>query len=100
MTTHVTSHRFKAQDALVFLETLMDDLPADVLNQKVVLQADWDNTLDDSTIYWSRLPPDTSAAWSLYKTPPPTVFDKLLYQIALNRYVERILRYFRRMLRC
>lgn len=99
MTTHVKSRRFKAQDALLFLQDIMGQLPSHVLNQEVALQANW-TILDDSTIYWSRLPPRFCAAWALYKTPSPSLFNKLLHRIARLPHGQTTLHYFRRILRC
>ncbi|KAI0780199.1 hypothetical protein C8Q74DRAFT_1263737 [Fomes fomentarius] len=99
MTTHVKSRRFKAQEALLFLQDIMDQLPSHVLNKELALQANW-TTLDNSTIYWSRLPPRFCTAWALYKTPSPSRFNKLLHHIACLPHGQDTLRYFRRILRC
>ncbi|PIL33029.1 hypothetical protein GSI_04478 [Ganoderma sinense ZZ0214-1] len=72
MTTHVISERFKAADALAFLEDATRQLPGDVLCTPVQLKPTWD-CLDDSNVYWAKVPPGFRTTPGIYRTPPPSL---------------------------
>ncbi|PIL33038.1 hypothetical protein GSI_04487 [Ganoderma sinense ZZ0214-1] len=98
MTTHVISERFKAADALAFLEDATRQLPGDVLCTRVQLKPTWD-CLDDSNVYWAKVPPGFCTTPGLYRTPPPSLARRLLNAIAGYRIGWRILLFLRRVLR-
>ncbi|PIL33033.1 hypothetical protein GSI_04482 [Ganoderma sinense ZZ0214-1] len=98
MTTHVISDRFKAAGALAFFEDATGDLSDDVLCTPVQLEANWD-CLEDSNIYWAKLPADFCAIPGLYRTPSPSLGRRLLNAIAGYRIGWRILLFLRSALR-
>ncbi len=97
MTTHVKSQRFKAVDALAFFEASAQQLASHVLEQQIELNPDW-ATVEDSTLYWSKLPPHFSTTWAVYRTPPPSRVDRLLDFVASYAIGWKTLRALRRIL--
>nr|VWO98242.1 N/A [Ganoderma boninense] len=98
MTTHVISERFKAADALAFLEDATRALPGDVLCAPVQVKSNWD-CLEDANVYWAKLPADFCATPGLYRTPPLSLARRLLSAIARYRIGWRILLFLRSVLR-
>ena len=98
MTTHVISERYKAADALAFFEDVTRQLPRDVLDTRVKLEPDWD-CLDDSSVYWAKLPLEFCTTPGIYRTPPPSLARRLLRAIAWYRTGWNILIFLRSLFR-
>ncbi|KAH9859048.1 hypothetical protein C2E23DRAFT_31844 [Lenzites betulinus] len=77
MTDRTIARRFSAAEALLFLRGLEDHSSPDVLEAEVVLQDDID-TMDDATVYWSKLSPEESRLWDPYRTPVRPLWARFL----------------------
>ncbi len=98
MTTPVISDRFKAAGALAFFEDATRQLSRDVLDKQVDLEPDWD-CVDDSNVYWAKVPPGFCTTPGVYRIPPPSLARRLLNAIAGYRIGWKILQFLRRVLR-
>ena len=95
MTTHVKSRRFRAADALVFLEEVIRQLPNSILDKSVDMEPNW-VSMEDPTSYWARLPANFSKTWETYQTPPRRRIEIFLRFVAQYDIGWNILTFVRR----
>ncbi|KAI0821656.1 hypothetical protein BC628DRAFT_1329189, partial [Trametes gibbosa] len=98
MTDRRIARRFSAAEALSFFRGLAEQASPDILQAEVVLQSDID-TMDDASVYWSKVPAETLRVWAMYQTPPQSSWARFLDWLADIPRARNTLRFFRRILR-
>ncbi len=99
MTTHVIRDRFTASEALAHFDQAVSRLPYNTLEEKAVLDTDWEWDWEDTDRYWSLIPSELAATWADYRTPPSSLKRRFLWYIFGYRVGRKLLRYVRRTLR-
>ncbi|KAI0332316.1 hypothetical protein GY45DRAFT_1274189 [Cubamyces sp. BRFM 1775] len=97
MTTHVVDDRFTAAEALTFFRELEATLSPDALDRSVTLEPGYD-ALNDTEVYWSRLPPEDAIKWQSQRPPPLSCADRILRWITNTRLGWKIVPFVRRTL--